>query len=146
MSERSIWNARDSIDYLQQKTVGRKSTHDCAKFVREAIEAGGVKLNKHHSAKNYKASLITAGFLSLGSAAGRYLPGDIIIIESSPGHPHGHIALYDGTKWISDFPQRNMLHMYPEQSARQSGMLNYTIYRYGIRWDSIVGPRHSDLA
>ena len=84
MSERSIWNARDSIDYLQQKTVGRKSTHDCAKFVREAIEAGGVKLNKHHSAKNYKASLITAGFLSLGSAAGRYLPGDIIIIESSP--------------------------------------------------------------
>src|SRR5882724_9793590 len=117
---RPIWDTQKSISYLQQNASGRKSTRDCATFVRKAIEAGGVRLHLHQSAKEYKASLALAGFLSLGSAGGQHLPGDVIIIDPSSRHEDGHMAMYDGANWISDFVQKNMLHIYPDQTPTQA--------------------------
>lgn len=39
-----------------------------------------------------------------------YVPqkGDIIVINKIEGHPNGHIAMYSGKKWISDFVQIDM--------------------------------------
>ena len=144
--DRSIWNVQQSINHLQQKTFGRKSTSDCATFVRLAIKAGGLTLKIRHSAKDYKSSLITAGFLPIGSANGCYLPGDVIIIEPSGKHTDGHMAMYDGKQWLSDFPQKNMLYIYPDQTPEQANMLRHTIFRYGIRWDSVAPPWSSNLA
>jgi type VI secretion system secreted protein VgrG len=40
------------------------------------------------------------------------IKGDIIVIEAFQGdkkyHKHGHIAMYNGTQWVSDFKQRDM--------------------------------------
>ncbi len=79
----------------------------CATYIRLALAAGGVKLQTYPvSAKDYGSYLKTAGFAAnLGDDV---LPGDIVVIQSpNAKHPDGHIAMYDGTRWISDFYQND---------------------------------------
>lgn len=86
-------------------------------------------------AKDYGPNLVSARFLkvmddSLGA-------GDVVVIDSFKGNAFGHMAMYDGTTWISDFVQRDL---YPGPSYRQHKPA-YTVYRYaGVPWDSIVSP------
>ena len=40
-----------------------------------------------------------------------YVPkkGDVAVIQPYPGgDPNGHIAMYDGQSWVSDFKQRDV--------------------------------------
>jgi len=32
--------------------------------------------------------------------------GDIYVEDRTNTHPHGHIAIYDGNNWVSDFIQK----------------------------------------
>jgi len=96
----------------------------CAKYVREAIQAGGVPLEYGTwpgSAKDYGPYLESKGFKKI-SAEG-YVPkkGDIIVLQGFPAGPvnpdtgvseykasdDGHITMYTGEKWGSDFEQRD---------------------------------------
>jgi len=43
-------------------------------------------------------------------------PGDVVVIQAITGHPHGHMAMFDGQIWISDF--RQMHGFYPAQVYR----------------------------
>jgi len=85
------------------------STGRCATHVRLAIEAGGVELERQVSAKNYGTSLSRAGFTRLAQPPqSSPQKGDVIVIQPYPGgSDHGHIAIYDGSAWISDFVQRD---------------------------------------
>lgn len=60
-----------------------------------------------NSAKDYDKFLPTIGFSTV--ATEEYTPqkGDIVVIQNIDNHPHGHIAMYDGEHWISDFEQRD---------------------------------------
>lgn len=93
----------------QAKRNGR-SIGACARCVREALAAGGVVIDPHPiSAKDYGPYLEHAGFCAVDGAG--YVPhaGDIIVLQSySSEHPHGHIAMFDGQRWVSDFVQRDM--------------------------------------
>lgn len=88
----------------------------CARYVREALEAGGLVLaDRPAMAKDYRPTLLAAGFNVVcdnpAQFANGYLPakGDIAIIQPYPGGSvAGHIAMYDGIQWISDFRQRDM--------------------------------------
>ncbi|EHC85258.1 putative cytoplasmic protein [Salmonella enterica subsp. enterica serovar Senftenberg str. A4-543] len=52
--------------------------------------------------------------------------GDVIIIQPyAGGNPSGHMAIYDGADWYSDFKQRDMWAGPGYRAARPS----YTIYR-----------------
>jgi hypothetical protein len=44
------------------------------------------------------------------AAGASYHPevGDVIVIQDVKGHPNGHIELYDGKNWVSDFIQQDM--------------------------------------
>ena len=52
--------------------------------------------------------------------------GDVVVIQSIPGHPHGHMAMYDGEHWVSDFKQRTL---YPGDSYR-AYKPSYVVYRH----------------
>ena len=86
----------------------------CAREVRKAIAAGlGIPDTTQvtgtiKSAADYSGSLGKLGFAPLNW--NRYSPqvGDVLVEPRLPGHPHGHIAMFDGTRWVSDFPQRDM--------------------------------------
>jgi type VI secretion system secreted protein VgrG len=93
-----------------------KSRGLCARYVRQALEAGGLRLAGHPAmAKDYRTTLLAAGFTVVCDSPSRfangYLPmkGDVSVIQPYPGgSAAGHIAMYDGVQWISDFRQRDM--------------------------------------
>jgi len=83
---------------------------ECAKYVRRALAAGGVVIDPHpFSAKAYGPYLTRAGFSAV--AADKYVPqkGDVVVIQNYKGGDiNGHIAMYNGTQWVSDFKQRDI--------------------------------------
>ena len=54
-----------------------------------------------------------------------YKKGDVAVIQPIPGHPHGHMCMYDGDHWVSDFKQRTL---YPGESYRAQKP-RYVVYR-----------------
>lgn len=119
------WNKEVAISHLRAHALGR-SHHECAQFTREAIEAGGVSLDRMLNAKDYGSSLLRAGFHELPPGV-TLLGGDVAVIQPYPGgNPSGHMTMYDGTQWISDFRQNSM---YPGPGYRAAHPV-YTIYRF----------------
>ncbi|MFC5045928.1 hypothetical protein ACFSTE_20415 [Aquimarina hainanensis] len=97
----------------------------CAKYVRWALEAGGMStLGRPLSAKDYGPFLLKKGFVEISD--GDYEIGDIAVMESFKGNPDGHIQMYNGENWVSDFIQRTF---YPGNSYRKAKP-NYKIYRW----------------
>jgi type VI secretion system secreted protein VgrG len=87
-----------------------EATGKCATYVREALEAGGMNTTgRPVSAKDYGPFLKTHGFASVPLASHVPTKGDIVVIQPyKGGSVHGHIAMYDGNQWLSDFKQRDM--------------------------------------
>lgn len=62
------------------------------------------------SAKDYTPFLLSKGFNIENSTDYTPIKGDIAVFESFMGttkyHEHGHIQMYNGTQWVSDFKQK----------------------------------------
>jgi hypothetical protein len=138
------WNIYKSIEHLsihaESKSVGR-----CAKYVRQAIEAGGLDTNgRPGSAYQYKGYLPTKGFNAIGNITGRDKQaawtklnaqvGDISVMDHGE---HGHICMWNGSKWISDFAQNNM---WPYR-----GDGTCTIFRFGGHVDGNLEPYTGEI-
>ena len=123
-----MWNVKSALTYLN-KHAHKHSLGRCAEFVRLAVEAGGVKLIHHLSAKDYGSSLERVGFKAVAQVLTHFSPGDVAVIQPIPGHPHGHMAMFNGEIWISDFRQSHGL--YPGPTYRKIKPA-FTIYRYGM--------------
>ncbi len=94
----------------------------CAKFVRQALEAGGLSTNgRPRSAKGYDSFLPKLGFREIPSE--NYVPmaGDLIVMQSfkykNKHHKHGHLQMFNGKDWVSDFKQRDF---WPGNSYRKA--------------------------
>ena len=79
-------------------------------YVRVAIEAGGITVGhegNRGSAYMYKDILPDLGFKEVATT--NYTPkkGDIAVFPAISGHKHGHIAMYNGSQWVSDFKQNS---------------------------------------
>lgn len=94
------------------------TTHKCAKWVRKAIEAGGISTdNRPDWAYKYIKYLPTIGFKFLRKATRKDLgssyhpqPGDIAVYtENGNTNKPGHICMWTGKEWVSDFHQKNMI-------------------------------------
>ncbi|MGF6983416.1 signal peptidase I [Paraburkholderia atlantica] len=82
-------------------------------------------LARTRSAKDYGPSLAHAGFRAVSTTAPQ--KGDVIVIDGINLHPHGHLAMYDGQYWISDFKQWHGFYPGPDyRSARPA----YKVYRH----------------
>jgi hypothetical protein len=117
------FDVQTAIRYLDTHSASHSTGH-CAAYTREAIEHGGLVLQRHASAKDYGRSLLFDGFVEVQGE--HYMPGDVVVIQPIPGHPHGHMAMFDGEHWVSDFKQRTL---YPGESYR-AHRPPYQVYRY----------------
>jgi len=108
--------------------AGPASTNNCASYVRRAIEWGGVSIARTSYAKDYGSNLESAGFVQV---TGEPKKGDVVVIQPAPGHPDGHMAIFDGSIWISDFRQTHAGPdgFYPGPDYRKAKP-SYTVYRY----------------
>lgn len=102
------YNNADAVAYARQNAHS-KSKNLCALYVRESLEAGGCPTFLYpRAACHYVDFLVGLGFEEVAKEAPHQL-GDIVVFEAVSGHPYGHIAIWDGTHWISDFHQKNII-------------------------------------
>ena len=110
------FNIENACNWLQTNSAGQ-SQHVCAKYVRLALEAGGLDTSKRPDwAWKYINYLPTIGFELVGkinkSNTSGYTPepGDIAVYMKgdNPNVP-GHICMYTGRQWCSDFKQNSMI-------------------------------------
>lgn len=106
------WDLKKTLKHLREHAHD-KSTHYCARYVRQALEAGGLVGFRVPSAKDEVKlnTLASIGFKKIAEASDNttspgYTPqaGDIAITFENGNHA----AMYDGTKWISDFRQKGL--------------------------------------
>lgn len=130
-------NMDAAIEHLR-RAAKPKSIGKCAKYVRQALNVGGFKVRppKSADAKDFGPSLEAVGFRPVARSDKpadyplSYVPvrGDVVVIQSTSASKPGHMAMYDGTHWISDFRQRGFWPGTTYLSEKPS----YTIYRYGL--------------
>ncbi|WP_296403969.1 CHAP domain-containing protein [Psychrobacter sp.] len=79
----------------------------CAKYVRIALQAAGYSFTPNESAYQYatRGTLAEAGFIKLNNDSYQPQVGDVAVFNRSSKNPHGHIQIYDGSQWVSDFRQ-----------------------------------------
>jgi len=121
----STYDQDIAIEKLQKqaKPAGVKKG-DCALYVKQALQAGGIEIgdNEKGHAYVYKDLLPQKGFEKQDIAFKKeliggnwtYTPnkeikkGDVVVFDAIPnkkGKEYGHIQMYDGQNWISDFKQ-----------------------------------------
>lgn len=121
-----MWNGDAALSHLRSHACAH-SVGLCAEYVREAIQAGGLVIGRVPSAKDYGPSLLHAGFIGVTDSTPQ--AGDVAIIAPIDGHPHGHMCMYDGNGWVSDFRQ---LHGVYPGAAYRSVRPPVSYYRYRV--------------
>ena len=133
------WDKAKSIAHLRANAKPPYGVGMCATYVRQALEAGGLDVPQtgSGSAKDYGPRLIAVGFKLVPAPYIAYEAGDVAVIdgfmkEAAEGikknHPDGHLALYDGSDWISDFKQEGST-PYPGSDYINAAP-RFLIYRY----------------
>ena len=91
------------ISHAEPKSIGK-----CGLYVHRALEAGGFRPFLPKSAYQYWSDqlLRKIGFIEIPKPY-PFKKGDITVTERNINHPDGHMAMYTGEKWISDFVQNS---------------------------------------
>ena len=134
-----LFDRKSAVDYLTNPAhgwTGTKSKGKCAKAIRKSINAGGVKTPKNPvPAKDYQDYLPTLGFNPVELKGYNAQNGDIAVFPAIPGNPYGHIEMYTGDGWQSDYIQPES----PKDGSYGNGFFAnqnwatkpFTIFRFG---------------
>jgi len=103
-----------AVDYLNSH-ANSSSTGECSRYVQNALVNGGIKTNiPVQAGRKYGPLLKGWGFKDITSSLSYYTPikGDIAVFQGYSGGaadrngiPYGHIQMYNGKQWVSDFFQ-----------------------------------------
>jgi predicted chitinase len=116
-----------AVAYIDSNALS-KSKGICALYVRKAINAGGILNLSGHAREYYDTDkLVKVGFTKLGNDINtiQLKKGDIAAFGAVKGHPYGHIAMYNGSQWVSDFKQKSFW-----VATQYSVEKKYAIYRW----------------
>ena len=130
----SDWDLDKLCEVALVRAGGRKSTGDCARYVREALQAAQLKSffkGGLGHANEMPPRLAAMGWVPVGQNITSFQKGDISTFQrtNTPlGKIYGHVAIWTGSVWVSDFIQ-------PSVQPNRTSNLTYTIYRarYGYR-------------
>lgn len=103
-------SAVENAAYLATSRANRSSVGYCAKYVRIAIQSAGIKYDAVPSAyqAHTNGNLKRAGFVHIQDT-GQYEVGDIMVWDRGNGAKHGHIQIWNGKNWVSDFIQNSKI-------------------------------------
>lgn len=121
------YDIEKAVEHLN-KQAKNKSESNCALFVRQAINAGGIFGLRGHAMTYYnEKKLEIAGFTKIGDDINsiELKKGDIVAFAAVKGHKHGHIAMWNGKQWVSDFKQKSFW-VAPQYEKEKK----YVLYRW----------------
>jgi hypothetical protein len=98
-------NVKDFVVFMDSLANWRTTTgRESAWAVRSGLQAAGLNVEKHpYYAKDYGPFLVHLGFTQIPDDSPPS-PGDIMILQ--PGlNPSGHVQVWNGSRWVSDFMQ-----------------------------------------
>ena len=130
-----MWNhlpyyyINDSVTTYAINNAEVKSRTMCAGYVIKAMWHGGCPIGLV-PAYAYNKVLPQMGFEEITEDVYKPMKGDISVVPSNTTHPFGHIAIYNGKQWISDFKQGDQI--LPSKAFRASG--KYQIFRAADGW------------
>lgn len=90
-------------------SAGAQSLGRCAASLRRALHAGGMDTSNNPTvARDYGPYLESRGFRRVDTDD--YTPhrGDVVVLQPPDGVGPGHVAMYNGRQWVSDFRQRDL--------------------------------------
>ena len=122
------YNNEKVADYATNN-VAPKSRTMCAGYVIKAMWHGGCPIGLL-PAYAYNKVLPQMGFVEISENGYKPLKGDISVVPSNKTHPFGHIAIYNGKQWVSDFEQGDQI--LPSVAYRANG--KYQIFRATDGW------------
>ena len=99
-----------------------RSSGYCARYVRKALQSAGYEFTPNPSAYQYasRGTLAQAGFTKISNDMAPQV-GDVVVYNRTSSRPHGHIQIFDGNDWVSDFRQNSI--------SPYSGTYSYTTWR-----------------
>ena len=122
-----------------------KSKGWCAKYVANALVAGGFEFQRQGSAYMYHTNgiMIKMGYKEISNPS-YFIKGDITVTEKNNYHLHGHIAMYTGSQWISDFRQKSEFvysshqppihyYRYGDGTPQPTPIIDNLIFTYAVR-------------
>lgn len=111
-----------------RRASGRSATGDCARYVRYALQDADLKHRVSGGlghANQMGSQLINLGWNVVGQNLTQPQKGDIAIFQrtnSKDGAKYGHVCIFTGNKWVSDFIQSSV-------QPNSKSKLPYTVYR-----------------
>ena len=119
-------NTSPLAEWMDAHALAR-SSHHCAMYCRLGMEAGGLATEdrpRSGDAGDYGPFLMRHGAQVVPQDS--YIPqvGDVAVFNKTVQHPSGHIEMFDGNNWVSDFMQHSFS---PYRDA--SSTPPFTIYR-----------------
>ena len=110
-----------AVAYVTEHAEAKSRTW-CAWYVMRALQAGGCPVYLL-PAYGYSWLLPRMGFTEVSREG--YVPqkGDLIIFPAVGKHIWGHIQMWNGKQWVSDFRQKNMM------PAKAYNKTDWKIYR-----------------
>lgn|SRR5487761_200118 len=116
-------NINKMVQYADTHAKSR-STERCAYACRMAFQAGGMNTAGHPvDAGDYGPFLIRHGASVVSPKGYKPLKGDVVVFNKTQYYKFGHIEMYNGKGWVSDFKQHSMVPFF-------SHVPPYTIYRF----------------
>lgn len=108
-SGETTYNVDKMLEYLKNK-ASTKSTGQATLRVREALNAAGIAGKAGGSAYLYQEWLLSKGFHEISKAT-PHQAGDIMVngAKYDGKSKHGHIQVYTGSGWISDYIQSSIV-------------------------------------
>jgi hypothetical protein len=119
-------NKSELAQWMDDHALSR-SSHHCAMYCRLGMEAAGLSTQdrpRSGDAADYGPYLLRHGAQVVPTDGYAPQVGDTVVFDKTPQHPYGHIELYDGQRWVSDFMQHNFS---PYRDAASTPP--FTIYR-----------------
>jgi hypothetical protein len=113
-------------DWMDAHALTR-SSHHCAMYCRLGMEAAGLGTQdrpRSGDAGDYGPFLLRHGAQVVAPESYTPQVGDTVVFDKTAQHPSGHIEMYDGRQWVSDFMQRSFS---PYRDAGSTPP--FTIYR-----------------
>lgn len=108
--------------------AGKDSTGYCARYVNAALAKAGYKVNGGHAYQYPEMSLIPAGFKQIPLDSPR-CKGDVMCWTRTKRHKYGHVQIWVGDHWVSDFHQYNKTREHPWPSGADGSVA--TLWRDG---------------